>query len=268
MASMGGVNAKIKGDLWKSDWFFGLVVSLLFFIFAYPFRSDLLESLDRKAYDMGVRASSKAPNDKIAIIAIDDESIANIGRWPWSRDVHAKMTDLLVGGKGKGDRQHGVLFRAAGRSWAGLCQQAARHLWQGRSCRAGGRGQRRSYRRGHRSGHGAARRATRARIAADGCGTQGGRGHPQYRPQAAESYTKASNVVLPLVLTLGEPRGKPDRPLPEFALKNSFQDKGGDVDIAAARCNCRSIRWAAPRPAWGTLTTCRISMARSAPNPC
>ena len=29
------------------------------------------------------------------------QSIANIGRWPWSRDVHAKMTELLAGAKAK-----------------------------------------------------------------------------------------------------------------------------------------------------------------------
>ena len=32
----------------------------------------------------------------IAIIAIDDQSIANIGRWPWSREVHAEMIDKLA----------------------------------------------------------------------------------------------------------------------------------------------------------------------------
>ena len=28
---------------------------------------------------------------------MDEQSIANLGRWPWSRDVHARMTDLLAG---------------------------------------------------------------------------------------------------------------------------------------------------------------------------
>ena len=51
--------------------------------------------------DLGVQATSRVPSDRIAVIAIDDNSIANIGRWPWPRDVHARMTDLLAGAKAK-----------------------------------------------------------------------------------------------------------------------------------------------------------------------
>src|SRR3954466_14064745 len=88
----------MKSGFWKTDWFLGLVVVVLM-LFAGS--SDLLQSLERKAYDMGVQATSRTPSDRIAVIAIDDTSIANIGRWPWSRDVHAKMTDLLAGAKAK-----------------------------------------------------------------------------------------------------------------------------------------------------------------------
>ena len=55
---------------------------------------------------MGVRATTRAPSDRIAVIAIDDTSIANIGRWPWSRDVHARMTDEPGRRQGQGHRQH------------------------------------------------------------------------------------------------------------------------------------------------------------------
>src|SRR5258708_7447980 len=88
----------MKSGFWKTDWFLGLVVVVLMLIAG---GSDLLQSLERKAYDMGVQASSRSASDKIAIIAIDDTSISNIGRWPWSREVHAKMTDLLAGAKAK-----------------------------------------------------------------------------------------------------------------------------------------------------------------------
>ncbi|MCB2000837.1 MAG: CHASE2 domain-containing protein, partial [Rhodoferax sp.] len=33
--------------------------------------------------------------------AIDDQSIANIGRWPWSRDIHARLIDQLSAAKAK-----------------------------------------------------------------------------------------------------------------------------------------------------------------------
>ncbi len=38
-----------------------------------------------------------APTDsRIVIVAIDDESIATVGRWPWSRSIHADMVDRLT----------------------------------------------------------------------------------------------------------------------------------------------------------------------------
>src|ERR1700689_48506 len=83
----------MKGGFWKTDWFLGEVVTLLIL---FAGNSDLIQSLERKAYDMGVKASSRNPSEKIAIIAIDKQSIDNIGRWPWSREIHAKMADDLV----------------------------------------------------------------------------------------------------------------------------------------------------------------------------
>lgn len=82
----------MKLSFWKADWFLGLLIALAFLFAA---RSDLLQSLERKAYDLGVQASSRIPSDQIAVIAIDEQSIANLGRWPWPRDVHARMIDIL-----------------------------------------------------------------------------------------------------------------------------------------------------------------------------
>lgn len=88
----------MKKAFWKSDWFAGLVIAL---IFLFANGSALIQSLERKAYDLGVLASSRTPSKQVAIIAIDDQSISNIGRWPWSREVHAKMTDMLSTAKVK-----------------------------------------------------------------------------------------------------------------------------------------------------------------------
>ena len=62
----------MKSGSSKSDWFWGAmsVVAVL----AFSRVGDLIPSLERKAYDL-------------------------IGRWPCSREVHARMTDLLVGAK-------------------------------------------------------------------------------------------------------------------------------------------------------------------------
>ena len=90
---------KLNTGFWRKDWFLGVCVVAALTLFY--FSTDLIQSLEFKAYDVAVKLSSRAPSSKIAIIAIDDQSINNIGRWPWSREVHAKMTDTLAGAKAK-----------------------------------------------------------------------------------------------------------------------------------------------------------------------
>ena len=72
-----------------------------FRLISNPFLGGRPSFFERSAYDFGVRSSSRIPSDKIAIIAIDDQSIDNIGRWPWPRDVHAQMHDILTEGGAK-----------------------------------------------------------------------------------------------------------------------------------------------------------------------
>ena len=88
----------MKQGLLTRDWFVGLLVATTVLILGY---AGVFSGIERSAYDVGVRASSNTPSDKIAVIAIDDVSIANIGRWPWSRDNHAKMHVLLKEGGAK-----------------------------------------------------------------------------------------------------------------------------------------------------------------------
>ncbi len=83
----------MKKGIWKSDWLVGLLITLVFLAFS---GSNFLQGLERSAYDFSVRSSNRIPSDRIAVIAIDDESIANIGRWPWPRDVHAQMHEILT----------------------------------------------------------------------------------------------------------------------------------------------------------------------------
>jgi len=96
----------MKQGIWKSDWLVGLIIT---FIFLFLMQSDFIQGIERDAYDFGVQSSSRTASDKIAVIAIDDESIANIGRWPWSRNIHAQMHELLTEGGAKAIGQT-VLF--------------------------------------------------------------------------------------------------------------------------------------------------------------
>lgn len=88
----------MKPRLWSSDWFVGLTITVVVAIFS---GSANFQSLERTAYDWGVRSTVKLPSDKIAIIAIDDQSIANLGRWPWPRDLHADLVKKLSEGGAK-----------------------------------------------------------------------------------------------------------------------------------------------------------------------
>ena len=88
----------MKKGIWRSDWFVGLLITLVFLIFS---GSDFMQGFERSAYDFSVRSTARVPSDKVAVIAIDDESIANIGRWPWSREVHARMHEILAAGGAK-----------------------------------------------------------------------------------------------------------------------------------------------------------------------
>ena len=82
----------MKRKFWASDWFFVLVIALVFVLAS---GSATLVGLERSVYDIGVRSANQAPGNKVAIIAIDDQSIENLGRWPWPRDIHATMIDKL-----------------------------------------------------------------------------------------------------------------------------------------------------------------------------
>ena len=88
----------MKPRFWSSDWFAGLLITIVVVIFS---GAAPLQGLERAFYDWGVRSTERSPSAKIAIIAIDDESINNLGRWPWSRDLHAQLIDRLAEGGAK-----------------------------------------------------------------------------------------------------------------------------------------------------------------------
>jgi len=212
-----------KAGFWKTDWFLGVVVVVLIVLFNNI--SDLIPSLERKAYDLGVVATSRAPLDKIAIIAVDEQSLANIGRWPWSREVLAKMTDNLAGAKAK-VIAYTVLFSEpqvdAGYNYiAKLLEMAGVHA-----------------------------PAAPAPTSAAPAATPDQNAPASAPPTAvgelgqfvtllkeaeqtlntdrrlAESFARAGNVVPMTLFEIGEPRGKPDKPLPEYVTKNNLPHAG------------------------------------------
>src|SRR6267143_1990937 len=186
----------MKAGLWKTDWFLGAVVVLVVLVFNRS--RDLIPSLEQKAYDLGVQSTSRPPSDKVAVIAIDDTSIANIGRWPWSREIHARMTDLLAGAKTK-VIANTVFFSEPqidpGYVYITKLLELATPTPE------------------------MAPIVTLLKEAEQTLNTD---------RRLAESYVKAGNVLLPVFFRIDIPRGRPDRPLPEYFLKNAIPAKIGD----------------------------------------
>lgn len=195
-----------KAGFWKTDWFLGLLVTAVMLAAA---NSDLIRSLERKAYDLGVQASSRTPLDRVAVIAIDDVSIANIGRWPWPRDRHARMTDLLVAGKARVIVNTTFFFEPQidpGYTYVTRLLELYRQA--------------------------AEAEAPVPQLEQIGGVLQEAEVALNTDRILAESVGQAGNVVLPMLFVLGEPRGRADKALPDFVGRNSLpqvDEKTGDV---------------------------------------
>ncbi|MGE5468654.1 MAG: CHASE2 domain-containing serine/threonine-protein kinase [Ignavibacteria bacterium] len=206
-----------KANFWKGDWFLGLAVSCAVLVAG---NSDLLQSLERKAYDVGVGMVSRQPSDKVAVIAIDKQSIDNIGRWPWSRDIQAEMIEKLAAAKAKVIAT--TVFYSEPQLDAGLGYvNKLIEIYGG----AGG----------------LPLTATPEELSAQPALLG------QMAPVLAEAEQKlntdrrlgaamgeAGNVALPMLFRLGEPLGRPDKDLPDFVQKNAIKLAGGTAPIPAS----------------------------------
>jgi adenylate cyclase len=88
--------------------YFYLIATLSVIVFAIiqlrdpPLIRDLIES---KTYDLRLQlrnlVQKQPPANDIAIVMVDEKSIAEVGRWPWSREVQARLVDRISSGKPK-----------------------------------------------------------------------------------------------------------------------------------------------------------------------
>ncbi len=218
-----------KAGFWKSDGFFGVAVTLVMLVLG---NGDLLQGLERKAYDMGVGAASRTPSDKIAIIAIDKPSLDNIGRWPWSRDIMADMVDKLAAAKAKviattvfysePQRDQGLVYINKLIETCGVTLPTAAAPAEPAPAPAGD------------PAAAPVVPAPAVPAPASSC--------PQIEAllveadqklntdrRLADAFSKAGNVTLPMLFVLGEPRGRPDKDLPDYIKKNAVKVSGADV---------------------------------------
>ncbi len=57
---------------------------------------DWFFRLDQTLYDEAIALIHRAPQDDIIIVGIDEESVQQMGRFPWSRAVHATLIEKLT----------------------------------------------------------------------------------------------------------------------------------------------------------------------------
>jgi len=190
-----------KTSFWKADWFTALVVVL---VFLFSASTDLIQSLERKAYDWGVVASARQPSDKVAVIAIDDASIANLGRWPWPREIQGKLLDVLAEGKPKVVGHTALFFEPQVDAGLDYILNIAAVLEQTKL----------------------AETHPEQWLELQGL-MQEALLHLDNDQKLAESMGKIHNVLLGMYFELGEPQGNPDAPLPDYVLKNNLTNVQG-----------------------------------------
>ena len=73
------------------EWFAVTLLCSLFSVLAAT--EGWLWRIDQTIYDAVLSSWTRPPSEDVVIIAIDDASLASIGRWPWSRRIHAALLD-------------------------------------------------------------------------------------------------------------------------------------------------------------------------------
>jgi serine/threonine-protein kinase len=185
----------------------GLLVVLA--AFAVHLSSDLFRDLESRFYDFASTRSSRVPSERIAVIAIDDQSIANIGRWPWPREVHAGLIDQLALAQAKTVAHTAFFFEPqTDRGLASL--RELREQLDGNAPPAQAFDDLGEASRSHLLGFIA---AAEQQLDSDA--------------RLASSLARAGNVILPSLYSLGEPQGRPDQPLPTFALQSALAESSG-----------------------------------------
>lgn len=72
------------------------IISSVLVLFAYWYRPGFLVTLDLKATDamFSARGPSKTP-ESVVIVAVDEKSVNELGRWPWPRQTTAALVTSL-----------------------------------------------------------------------------------------------------------------------------------------------------------------------------
>lgn len=83
----------------KKTLYIGLFFTLffsLFYLFYSNKKINFFEYFELKTYDIRYKIRGKKnKNFDVVIVGIDEKSLLKIGKWPWKRDIHAKLISKL-----------------------------------------------------------------------------------------------------------------------------------------------------------------------------
>ncbi len=193
---------------WKSDWVFALAITG---VMAIASTTPVIDNLERYAYDLGVQSSHHEPGDKIAVIAIDDESISNIGRWPWPRSYLAEMIGALNKG---GAKTVGLpIFLSEPQLDPGLKYLRELNDFYNQQLASPPLG----------DNPAVGELGMKLAEAESALNTD---------QQLGDAMMGAKNVVLPMQFVLGEMQGHPDQPLPDYVQRNQVTAIADRTDAA------------------------------------
>ncbi|WP_026352821.1 CHASE2 domain-containing serine/threonine-protein kinase [Solimonas variicoloris] len=250
----------MKEKLWTRDWFAALAFAVVFAVLAYGVFAESFQSLERYTYDLGVRSRERAPSERIAIVAIDDASIRNLGRWPWPRTLQAQLIDRLRAGGAKVIGNTALYLEAERNAGSDGLQALADELRQSPLSQQIP-AEIETF--GVMLDDGAPRTATLAAIAKSYRESALARDYRQLIGALAERIETAARAggggddalaaalsaqgrtVLPMVFELGRPQGRPDALLPDYVQRNALtriEDRVGARADGALPLQARALQ--------------------------
>ena len=206
---------------YRRNWFFALVIAGLFFV-AVRSGAPLVEELESLAYDAGVKMTFRNPaaTDRVAIIAIDDPSLDAIGRWPWPRNVLAKLLERLDKARPKAVGL--LIFLTETQTDPGL--KYIRELKAYVDAKKFPRDARREAAE-------IRKRLIRAERNLDA------------DSQFARVIPRLRNLYMPMFFQLGEPQGKPDKALPNYVRRNRITTAITRPEVPGAPLATATVRY-------------------------
>jgi len=89
------MNTRFKKFLSISPLKIGLII-ILGIVFLYFLDFSFLRFMELKMYDLRMASrGDRKPGGEVVIAAIDEKSLSELGRWPWSRAIIANLVNTL-----------------------------------------------------------------------------------------------------------------------------------------------------------------------------